>query len=188
MKLLQITTFLLLANLSILSANELLKINGDVVNPACIKLMQPWSSENAKSPVIIRSIVLDTCQNSNLAFKGQEPIISDDKRVSFYKDPDDGHSYFGYIYLGKTSKGKNYIYHNGTIGAYTITQENMIIDLQKKTSKNVTVINKLGDSFIPCFQSAIIKDDKLVVTVKKYIAAESASRKCSDKIETLIIE
>ena len=174
--------------MSILSASELLKINGKVVNPACIKLMQPWLSENVDSPVIIRSIVLDTCQNSNLAYEGRKPTISDDKTVSFYKDPDNGHSYFGYIYLGKTSKGKNYIYHNGTIGSYTITKENMITDFKKNTSKSVTVITKLGSSFIPCFQSAIIKDDILVVKAKKYDPSKPTAYQCGDTIETLIIE
>ena len=188
MRLLQIITFLLLTNLSILSATELLKIDGEVVNPACIKLMQPWLSENTDSPVIIRSVVLDTCQNSNLAYDGQKPTISDDKKVSFYKDPNDGHSYFGYTYLGKTSKGKNYIYHNGTIGVYTITKENMITDLQKNTSKRVTVINKLGDSFVPCFRSASIKDDTLVIKVKKYDPSKPTAFQCGDRIETLIIE
>ena len=188
MKLLQIITFLLLINMSILSASELLKINGKVVNPACIKLMQPWLSENVDSPVIIRSIVLDTCQNSNLAYEGQKPTISDDKKVSFYKDPNDGHSFFGYTYLGKTSKGKNYIYHNGTIGSYTITKENMITDFKKNTSRSVTVITKLGSSFIPCFQSAIIKDDILVVKAKKYDPSKPTAYQCGDTIETLIIE
>ena len=91
-------------------------------------------------------------------------------------------------FLVKNSKGKNYIYHNGTIGAYTITKENMITDLQKKTSKSVTVISKLGDSFIPCFQSAIVKDDTLVVKVKKFNASKPTAFQCGDTIETLIIE
>ena len=184
----QITTFLLLVCLSSLSARELLKIDGEVVNPSCIKLMQPWLSENADSPVIIRSIVIDTCQNSNLAYKGQKPTISDDKTVSFYKDIDDAHSYFGYTYLGKTSKGKNYLYHNGTIGVYTITKENMITDLQKNTSKRVTVISKLGDSLIPCFQSASVINDALVVNLKKYNPNKPRAFQCSDTLKTLIIE
>ena len=104
MRLLQIITFLLLTNLSSLSAAELLKIDGEVVNPVCIKLMQPWLSEKVDEPVIIRSIILDTCQNSNLAYGGQNPTISDDKKVSFYEDPNDGYSYFGYIFLGKKFK------------------------------------------------------------------------------------
>ncbi len=185
---LRITTFLLIISLSALSASELLKIAGEIVNPACIKLMQPWSSESADSTVIIKSVVLDTCQNSNLAFNGQKPTIDDNGTVSYYEDPTDGHSRFVYQYLGKTLKGTSYIFHNGTIGAYAITRENVITDLQKNTIKSVAVINKLGDLFVPCFQSAIVKNDTLIVKVRKYSPDKPSAFQCSNIIETLIIK
>ncbi len=188
MILLRITIFLLLISLSTLSASELLKITGEIVNPACIKLMQPWSSENTDSTVIIKSVVLDTCQNSNLAFNGQKPTIDDNGTISYYEDSNDGHSRFAYRYLGKTSKGRSYIFHNGTIGAYTITKENIITDLQNNTIKSVSVINKLGDLFVPCLQSAIVKNDTLIVKVKKYNPDKPSAFQCTDIIETLIVK
>lgn len=183
-----ITTFLLLISLSVLNASELLKVSGEIVNPACIKLMQPWLSESADSPVIIKSVVLDTCQNSNLAFSGQSPTVDDNGTVSYCEDPNDAHSCFAYLYLGKTLKGTNYIFHNGTIGAYTITRESVITDLQKNTIKSVGVINKLGDSFIPCFQFAIVKNDTLIVKARKYSSDKPRAFQCSSIIETLIIK
>lgn len=185
---LRITTFLLIISLSTLSGSELLKIAGEIVNPACIKLMQPWSSESLDSTVIIKSVVLDTCQNSNFAFNGQKPTIDDNGTVSYYEDPTDAHSYFAYRYLGKTSKGTSYIYHNGTIGAYIITQENIIKDLQKSTTKSVSVISKLGDLFVPCFQYAVVKNDTLIVKVKKFSPSRPTAFQCSDTIETLTIK
>ena len=188
MNLLRIIFFLLLIKLSILNASELLKIDGQIVNLACIKLMQPWLSESSSSTVIIRSVVFDTCQHSNLAFKGQKPTIDDEGTVSYYENPDDAHSRFAYRYLGKTSKGVHYIFHNGTIGAYTITKENIITDLQNQISKSVSVITKLGDSFIPCFQSAVIDNDTLVIKVRKYDPNKSTALQCADSIETLTIQ
>jgi len=178
----------LLISFSILSASKLLKITGEIVNPVCIKLMQPWSSENTDSPVIIKSIVLDTCQNSNLAFNGQKITIDNNGTISYHQDLNDGHSHFAYRYLGKTLKGTSYIFHNGTIGAYTITKENIITDLRNNTIKSVSVINKLGDLFVPCFQSAIVKNDTLLIKVKKYNPDKPSAFQCSDIIETLIIK
>ncbi len=187
MTLLRIITFLLLIDLSVLNASELLKINREIVNPACIKLMQPWSSENSNSTVIIKSVVLDSCQNSNLAFEGRIPTIDDNGTVSYYEDTTDTHSYFAYRYLGKTTEDISYIFHNGTIGAYTVTRKNIITNLQHNTTKRVSVINKLGDLFVPCFQYAVIKNDTLIVTVKRYNPNKPGAFQCTDIIETLII-
>ncbi len=178
----------LLVGLFGLNASELLKIDGKAVNPACIELMQPWLSEKSNDNVIIKSVVLDTCQNSNLAFKGREPTVNDDGTISYYKDPDDGHSRFAYRYLGKTSKGIHYIFHNGNIGVYSITNEKIISDLQKNTTRNVTVINKLGDSFVPCFQDGVVKNDNLIIKVKAYMPDEPVAFQCSDSIETIILK
>ena len=188
MKLFPITLFLSLAYLMPLNASELLKINAKVVNPACIKLMQPWSSENANSPIIIKSIVLDACQESNLAFKGQNPVLGDDGTVTYYEDENDVHSRFSYRYLGVLSNGRHYIYHNGTIGVYSISKEDIVIDILKNATKSVSVINKLGDSLVPCFQSSVIKNDTLVVKVKKYNPEKPSAFQCSDMIETIILK
>jgi len=173
---------------SLLYAETFLTIHKHTVNPACIKLMQPWLSERANSIAIIKSVVLDTCQNSNIAFKGQKPTINDEGTVSYYEDPKDVYSYFAYRFLGKTSKGIIYLSHKGTIGAYTITKESIITDLQKNTRKSVSVINKIGDTVMPCFKDAIIENDSLVVKSYRFDPSKQYSKRGADTIVTAIIK
>ena len=63
----KITLLLFISISSLFGASKFL-INNNIINPACIKILQPNLSES--SEIIIHSIVLESCQNSNLAFEG----------------------------------------------------------------------------------------------------------------------
>ena len=159
------------------------KIDGQVINPACIKLMQPWKSEH--SNIIVRSIVLENCQNSNVAFSGIQAYKNGE--TSYCEDPNDGHTCFEYKYLGKTDDGTYFLFHQGYVGAYFISEKKLKDDLKVKKSTRLHVLTKIGDSLIPCFQEATIDKNQLIIVKKKFDAYQPTAFQCQKESETIIL-
>lgn len=148
-------------------------LNGEPINPKCVELLQPWISDYG---IIIRSIVVDTCQESNLAFEGKYNInISNDGTVGYYEDPQDGHTYFGYKVLGLTANNIYVVQHMGKLGFYRI-QNSKIRHNWIDEDEDSKVLTKLSgdDSF--CFVSAQI--DGNIVKINRL---EQESKWCGSK-------
>ena len=56
---------------------------GKTINPKCINLLQPWMSDGA---TIIKSIIVNTCQNSNQAYEGIGFDVQKDGTITYYAD------------------------------------------------------------------------------------------------------
>ncbi|MGB2580428.1 MAG: hypothetical protein WBC83_01930, partial [Minisyncoccia bacterium] len=124
-------------------------VNGEAINPKCIQLMQPWISDNNFS---VRQIVLEECQNSNLASEGISNIAREENVISFYDDPKDAHSYFGYEVLGVTDTGLFVVSHSGDIAIYRIESQKIFTDVLNHKSKQQHTITYIGSSWTPCLQ------------------------------------
>lgn len=159
------------------------KIDRQVINPACIKLMQTWESEH--SNVIIRSIVLENCQNSNVAFSGIEAYKNGE--TSYCEDPNDGHTCFEYKYLGKTDDGTYFLFHQGYVGAYLISKETLTDELKVEKKKTVHILTKVGDSLIPCFEKATVDKNQLIIFKKKFDAYQPTASQCKKETERIIL-
>ena len=84
-------------------------LEGEIINPKCVELLQTDISENTN--IIIRSVILEECQGSNLAFDGQDYAIEDNDTVGF----GEGHDYFSYSVLGRLENGDFLIFHGGHV-------------------------------------------------------------------------
>jgi len=176
-------TFILLIGISSLFGTSKFLINGNTINPACIKILQTSLAES--SEIIIHSLVLESCQDSNLASVGMNSYKKGE--TSFCSDPDDGHTCFSYKVLGTTKNNIFYLFHSGYIGAYTIKKQ-PIYNLETNKSLTVHILTKVGSSFIPCFQSARIDKNKLLITKKIFDAYQPTAFQCQTKLEELTFE
>ena len=158
---------------------------GKVINPKCVNLLQTSISDSA---IITRSIIIDTCQDSNLASEGIDFSIKDDGNVSYYEDPSDGHTYFGYRVVGRTLNNVFVLFHNGYIGLYTLSKQKIRFDFSKNEPKLVTLLTKLSDTYTPCFQSAEIRGNTLIITKAVWDSSASQAAQCTNVEETLTFE
>ncbi len=163
-------------------------VEGRIINPKCIELLQPWASEAADTSAIITSINLENCQDSEIAATGQSFTIGDDKSVSFLGDPDDAHSYFSYKVLGITDKNIFALFHGGTIGIYKIVEIKEDHDFLAQTSRTGHVLTKLGQSFVPCFISGKVQGNKLTIKKNHFNPDGSTAEQCSEPLETIEYE
>jgi len=137
---------------------------GQPINPKCVNLLQPWMSDYG---IIVRSLVIDTCQDSNLAFEGRENVsLSDDGTVSYYEDPNDGHTYFGYKVLGVTQNNIYVLQHMGELGFYKLEKMELKPYFNEQTEMS-TVLTKLSSDDSYCFVSASIENNIAVITRSK---------------------
>lgn len=134
------------------------------INPKCVYLLQPWMSDYG---IVIRSIVVSTCHESNLAFEGREHAsISDDGTVGYYENPADGHSYFGYKVLGRTANNIYVLQHLGELGFYRL-EDTSIHHYFEEDIQSEKVLTKLSGSDSFCFVSARIEENTVFVTRSK---------------------
>ncbi len=155
---------------------------GKVINPKCVNLLQSWQSD---SGIITRSIIIDSCQDSNLAFEGKNLSISHDGTVSYYEDPNDGHSKFGYRVVGRTLNNVFVLFHQGYIGLYRLREQNVTSDFSKNKEKSVMVLTKLSDAWMPCFISAKTQGNKLIIVKDIWDSSQSRAAQCTSDRETL---
>ncbi|CAE6900989.1 hypothetical protein ACOMICROBIO_GDFFDHBD_01518 [Vibrio sp. B1REV9] len=162
--------------------------NGNIINPKCVNLLQAWNSESPQYGIILRSVIIDSCQESNLAFKGRDYHVSSDGSVSYYEDPDDGHSYFKYKVLGKTERGVFALAHSGNIGLYRLETQPVDFDFNNSNEQMVSVLTKLSQSWVPCFESATVQGNQLQVEKHIWDPAVSRAEQCSEKLETVTFD
>ncbi|MGR5308096.1 hypothetical protein [Vibrio mediterranei] len=162
--------------------------NGNIINPKCVNLLQAWNSESPQYGIILRSVIIDSCQESNLAFKGRDYHVSSDGSVSYYEDPDDGHSYFKYEVLGKTERGIFALAHLGYIGLYRLENQPVDFDFNYSNEQMVSVLTKLSQSWVPCFRSAQVKGNQLQVIKHVWNPAASRAEQCTDTLETVTFD
>lgn len=153
-------------------------LEGKAINPVCLQKMAPWISDNG---IIVRSIVLETCQDSNWAFNDQPVQVAGDTVSTVIEGEP-----FSYQVLGKTTSGVFVLKQTGNeIYAYRIDVVAAKPDLLAPATQQVHVLTVLSQSFVPCLQSAVVQGDKLVV--KKQVSDMNASRaeQCKSRIQTM---
>jgi hypothetical protein len=161
---------------------------GEAINPKCVNLLQTWISESTEFGIITSSIIIDSCQDSNLAFEGKDYSIRNDGTVSYYEDPDDGHSYFGYRVVGRTLNNVFVLFHSEYIGLYSLTEQDMRFDFSKNKTKTVKVLAKLSETYMPCFDSALTRGNKLIIIKSVWESSASRAARCTDVKETLTFD
>ncbi|MDO6496928.1 hypothetical protein [Photobacterium sanguinicancri] len=156
---------------------------GKVINPKCVQLLQPSVSEN--TAIITRSIVIDTCQNSNLAFEGLNYSINAMGGVEYIEDINDPHTRFSYQVLGKLSTNVYALYHLGTVGIYSYEKESVLFDFTTNERQSVYILTKLSESFMPCFKAGNIAGGYLKITKSKWDSNAPKANQCLDSDEAL---
>ena len=137
---------------------------GQPINPKCVNLLQPWMSDYG---IIVRSLVIDTCQESNLAFEGRENVsLSNEGTVSYYEDPNDSHTYFGYKVLGVTQSNIHVLQHMGELGFYRLERMKLRPYFNEDTEISM-VLTKLSSDDSYCFVSASVEKNIAVITRSK---------------------
>ena len=158
---------------------------GKAINPKCVNLLQTWISESPEYGIITKSIVIDSCQDSNLAFEGKDYSVSENGTVSYYDDPEDGHTYFGYRVVGRTLNNVFVLFHSGYIGLYRLNETNVIFDFSKNSAKSVQVLTKLSHAWMPCFISAEIRENTLLIVKDIWDSSAPSASQCTGVSETL---
>ena len=158
---------------------------GKIINPKCVNLLQTWASESPEFPIITRSIIIDGCQDSNLAFEGKEFKIQENGTVSYYENPNDVRSNFGYRVLGRSLNNIFILFHSGYLGLYRLDDRNITFDFSKQQKRKVTILTKISESWLPCFNSLEVKGN--IVTIKKATFDSTAPRssQCTEVEEIL---
>ncbi len=159
-------------------------LEGKVINPKCVHLLQASISEHAS--IIVRSVILETCQESNLAYEGQQYTKNQDGTILYCEDPEDWHSCFSYRVLGRTANGIFLLYHGPTIGAYEIVGSEVTFDFLEGGKQEVHVLTKLGESHVPCFRSAQVDGNNLKITKRVFDAEAPRAFQCKDEEETIV--
>jgi hypothetical protein len=162
--------------------------DGIVINPKCIYLLQTGISESSQYGIIAKSLIIDSCQESNLAFAGKDYSISNHGTVSYYEDPDDRHSYFRYKVLGRTLNNVFILFHSGYIGLYRLEEQYVQFDFSKTEKKAVKVLTKLSGSYVPCFDSAETIGNKLLVIKDVWDSSAPSANQCSGTKETITFD
>jgi len=172
---------ILMAGLSQAHAAEPFKgfnLAGKAINPVCLSKMAPWISDTA---IIVRSIVLETCQDSNWAFNDSPVKIKGDTVSTEIE----GES-FSYEVIGRTTSGVFLVSQSGEeIFAYRIDVAQVKDDLLKGKARPAHVLTALGQGFVPCFLSAKVVGDVLVVQKQVSDLHAAMPNRCKSKIETV---
>ncbi len=161
---------------------------GAIINPKCVNLLQTWSSESSAYGIINRSIIIDSCQDSNLAYEGRDFSVGKDGTVSYYEDPRDAHSYFGYKVVGRTLNNIFALFHSGYIGLYRLEEQEITFDFSQKTKKSVLVLTKISGSWTPCFDAAETRGNALIVRKGVWDSSAPRSSQCTEATEELTFD
>ena len=153
-------------------------LNGKAINPVCLQKMRPWDSDNG---IIVRSIVLETCQDSNWAFNDTPAQVKGDTVSTVIENEP-----FSYQVLGRTTSGVFLVKQTGNeIFAYRIETTPVKADLLEGKAAPAHVLTALGRSFVPCLQSAVVKGDALVVQKQVSDMDAPHAEQCKTKVETV---
>ena len=187
---LSLPNILLASEHSDIQTNDLrgFSYKGAIINPKCVNLLQTWSSESPEYGIIHRSIIIDSCQDSDLAYEGRDFSVGEDGTISYYEDPQDGHSYFGYKVVGRTLNNIFVLFHSGYIGLYRLEEQEMIFDFSQKTKKPVLVLTKISGSWTPCFDAAETRGNALIVRKGVWDSSAPRSSQCTEATEELTFD
>ncbi len=133
-------------------------------------------------------MIVDTCQDSNQAFEGADAKVDEDGTLYFYDDPTDGHSYFGYRVLGKIGNDAFALFHGGYVGLYRLYEKEVDYDFLTVEKGRARILEKISQSWMPCFESGTVQGDVLVVRKRIWDQNASRSSQCTKNYETLEID
>lgn len=162
-------------------------VKGEPVNPVCLEHIHPWLSD---TDIIIKSIILDYCQDSNWAFPFNPIKVDGDLVSTVIKGVEDSEiqsSTFSYRVVGKTDNGMFILElpANNEMAAYTITEQTIKSDLFEPDPTKVKILTQVSLSSVFCVEKAWVKGN--TVFVQKHVRDENALRSgmCTPKMETV---
>lgn len=166
------------------------KFNGEYINPACVEQLQTYLSEN--NGIIVQAVVLDTCQDSNLAYQGNaryNPLVireaSSDPGVTYIgyaADSGDPRADFGYEHLGVTSTGLHILSIENTLSAYRIQKKRLIYDIDE--TREVSTLEKIASfGFFPCRESLHIEGESVVLRSRYFTGVNVVENRCVGGVE-----
>jgi hypothetical protein len=161
-------------------------IGGEVINPMCLQKMRPWFSDGG---IIVKSIVLDNCQNSNWAY-ATNPITIDGNVVSTKVEgavaSEVESEVFSYEVVGRTDSGVFVLrLSDNWVAAYRIDEQVVKDELFKPQTSKVHVLIALGESWVPCLQKVEVKGNKVVIEKQIYRQDAARSDQCDTRMETV---
>jgi hypothetical protein len=161
-------------------------LDGKVINPLCLEHIHPWYSD---STIIVRSLILDYCQDSNWAYDDYPVEVKDGVVSIKLKDRVDSEvssSTFSYRIVGKTDNGL-YIARlaENEMAAYTIEEKTLATELFDRKPEKVHVLTQVGLSFVPCLQKAWVAGNKVFLTKNVYDRDAARDAQCKPQLETL---
>lgn len=161
-------------------------IGGEVINPMCLQKMRPWFSDGG---IIVKSIVLDNCQNSNWAYAAN-PITVDGNVVSTKVEgavaSEVESEVFSYQVVGRTDDGLFVLrLSNNWVAAYRIDEQVVKDELFKQQTSKVRVLTALGESWVPCLQKLEVKGNKVVIEKQIYHPDAARPDQCDTRMETV---
>jgi len=156
-------------------------LHGQAINPVCIHKMRPWLSDGG---IIVRSIVLENCQNSNWGSHG-DSITFDNDSVSAIIEGEA----FKYRVIGKTTTGLFVLLTtNNYITTYRIEEQIIQPDVLKPQTEKVHILTAIGDSWVPCLSQARVQGNKLIIEKRAFDPDAPRPEQCKDQIETVEAE
>ena len=152
-------------------------LGGEPINPVCIGKMQPWISDRG---IIIKSIVLETCQKSNFGFHKKRVNVADGNVSAELEGGP-----FGYKVVGETDSGLFILQQSeNVIGAYRIEEQEVKPDLFKPDVEKVHVLTSVANSFVPCLKKLAVKGDAVLVEKHVYDPKAPHAQQCGEKRES----
>lgn len=191
MNFLLLIVFLLFSNFAYAQNQKIpesFKINGEYINPKCIEQLSTWISETDN--IIIQSVVLETCQNSNLAFEGKNTFYKEKNKIGHRGNLDDPHDDFFYSYEATLPDNKHILSHGGSLSLYKITNKRLGFSVLNNDYREVHVLSKIAEiGFFHCFQNATVSENRLIVNRRIYYPENPRATACDDnKTEQIKID
>lgn len=144
------------------------------INPVCIKNMLPNVSD---SGIIIKSIVLEACQESNWAHYKNLTVTDDVVTAEMEKES------FSYQVIGKTKSGDYVLKLSGNkIAAFRISEQ---LTPPNYNSDKTHILTVVSESFVPCLKSVKLEEDKVLIEQNEYDPKASHAQQCKGEIKTL---
>lgn len=158
-------------------------VKGEPVSPVCLEHIHPWLSD---TDIIIKSVILDYCQDSNWTFAFNPIKIDGDlvsSRIKGEEDSEIESATFSYRVIGKTDNGMFILElpGNNEIAAYTITEQTIKSDLFDPKPEKMQILTQVSLSFVFCVDKAWVKGN--TVSVQRHVRDDNAH--CTDKVETV---
>jgi hypothetical protein len=164
-------------------------LGGKVINPLCLEHIHPWYSDGS---IIIRSLILDYCQDSNWAYDDYPVEVKGDVVSIKLKDGVDSEvssSTFSYRIIGKTDNGLYIAWLAGNeMAAYTIEEKTLATELFDRKPDKVHILTQVGLSFVPCLQKAWVEGNKVFLTKNVYDQDAPRGGQCKPQLETVSYE